>query len=123
MGTTGAGGDPTLRLDQLVEDLVVAELQALSDSGERHSLLSEEVGLLDLGADFPRVVVDPVDGSSNARRGFPAVGIMLSLLDGPTMSDVRVGYVLDVITGSRWSAVRGGGMFQNGEALRPSRMV
>ena len=112
-----------MKLDQIAEDLVITELQTLADRGERLSLLSEEVGLVDLGAQFPRVVVDPVDGSSNARRGLPAVAVMLTLLEGPTMSDVRAGYVIDVITGTRWGALRHSGLFRDGQAVAPMRMT
>src|SRR5207248_1965463 len=41
----GAGGDRTMELDRVAESIVLDELQALADRGERFSALSEEVGL------------------------------------------------------------------------------
>ena len=65
------------------------------------------------------MLLDPVDGSQNAKQGLPVAAVMLSLLDGPTVGDVRLGWVLDLGSGVRWHAVRGGGAFRNGAPLRP----
>ncbi|MBJ7601119.1 MAG: hypothetical protein JF922_23980 [Candidatus Dormibacteraeota bacterium] len=121
IGTTGAGGDRTLEIDRHAENLVLSELRALAAGGQRFSVLSEEIGLIDLGAEYPRVVLDPVDGSPNAQRGLPVVGVMLSLLEGPTVSDVALGTTVDMTTGDRWSAIRGAGAFRDGRPLRPIR--
>jgi myo-inositol-1(or 4)-monophosphatase len=123
IGTTGAAGDRTLEIDRQAEDLVLSELRVLAARGERFSVLSEEVGLVDLGAEFPRVVLDPIDGSPNAQRGIRVVGVMLSLLEGPTVNDVAVGTTIDVTSGERWSAIRGAGAFHDGRPLGPVRPV
>jgi myo-inositol-1(or 4)-monophosphatase len=122
IGTTGAGGDRTLEVDRQAEEVVMTEFQSLAAEGHRFSVLSEEVGLVDFGAEYPRVVVDPVDGSSNARRGgLCAVGVVFSLLDGPTVGDVSVGYTIDVLTGQEWTALRNSGAFSNNRPLLPLR--
>src|SRR5215831_15791329 len=108
-GAVGAGGDRTLEVDRRAEDLVLSGLRDLHEQGERFSVLSEEVGVVDLGAEYPRVVVDPIDGSPNARRGLRAVGLMLSLLDGPRVRDVVAGVTVDLTSSERWSVVRGEG--------------
>jgi myo-inositol-1(or 4)-monophosphatase len=69
----GAGGDRTMELDRVAESIVLDELRALADRGERFSVLSEEVGLRSFGAPHPLVVVDPVDGSLNAKQGIPFI--------------------------------------------------
>ncbi|HKS44366.1 MAG TPA: inositol monophosphatase family protein [Amycolatopsis sp.] len=61
----GADGTPTMRVDRLVED-PVAEVAA----AQGVNLLSEEAGFVDNGSAVT-VVVDPVDGSSNAAAGVP----------------------------------------------------
>ena len=114
----GAGGDRTMELDRAAEDAAFAELAALADRGERFSVLSEEVGLRRFGADHPLVVVDPVDGSLNAKQGLPFYNVMLALLDGPTMGDATVGCVVNLISGEHWTAIRGQGARRNGERLR-----
>lgn len=117
----GEGGDRTLELDRRAEEVVLGELEKLSAGGECFSLLSEEAGLVDFGAEFPRILLDPVDGSLNARRGLPVVGTMLCLVAGPLLGDAQAGYVGNLISGERWHAVRGGGSHLNGHRLRPIR--
>ena len=64
------------------------------------------------------VVVDPIDGSINAKRGIPFFSFSLAVADGPTMGDVTVGYVHDFGSGEEWTAERGKGAFLNGEPAR-----
>jgi myo-inositol-1(or 4)-monophosphatase len=117
----GAGGDRTMELDRRAEGEALEELSAVAGRGERFSVLSEEAGLLDMGARFPRVVLDPVDGSRNAKRGIPVVGMMLALTDGPTLAETRLGLALNIVSGERWHAVRGGGFFRQGQRITPAR--
>jgi myo-inositol-1(or 4)-monophosphatase len=113
----GQGGDDTTAIDQAAEDAVVARL---SELGEDFVLVSEELGERAFGAGGPRrVVVDPIDGSVNAKRGIPFFSFSLAVAEGPTMGDVVLGYVYDFGTGEEWTAERGAGAFLNGEALGP----
>jgi myo-inositol-1(or 4)-monophosphatase len=115
----GAGGDRTVELDRLAEEVALAELAAFAASGHPCSVLSEEAGLIDMGAASPRVLLDPVDGSVNAKQGLPIAAVMLTLVDGATVADVRVGWVLNLANGDRWYAVRGAGAHRNGRRLSP----
>ena len=59
-------------------------------------LVSEELGERPFGGGGPtRVVVDPIDGSVNAKRGIPFFALSLAVASGPTMGDVTFGYVYD----------------------------
>lgn len=115
----GAGGDHTVELDRLAEEAALAELGRFAVAGHPCSVLSEEAGVVDLGARWPLVILDPVDGSVNAKQGLPLTAVMLSLADGPTVADVRVGWTLNLISGERWSAVRGAGAYRDGRPLTP----
>jgi myo-inositol-1(or 4)-monophosphatase len=115
----GAGGDRTVRLDRLAEEAALAELERLAGCGRRFSVLSEERGAVDFGAAYPRVLLDPVDGSLNAKQGVPVAAVTCGLADGPRLSDLRLGFVADLATGERWHARRGGGAFRGGRPVRP----
>jgi len=80
------------------------------------AVLSEESGLT--GPEHPiLVVLDPVDGSTNAARGVPWFATSLCALDadGP-----RAAVVVNQASGDRYDAVRGCGARRNGAPLRPS---
>ncbi|MDX6645822.1 MAG: monophosphatase [Miltoncostaeaceae bacterium] len=117
----GAGGDTTLAIDQLAEDIVLAELEALRAEGAVFAVLSEECGAIGPVGDASTalVVVDPIDGSLNARRGLPAFSTSIAIADGPRMGDVAIAYVRDHANGEEHTAVRGGGARTNDRPLQP----
>lgn len=119
--SVGAGGDTTMELDRAAEDVVFAELALLAEKGERFSVLSEEAGLRKFGADYPLLLVDPVDGSLNAKQGVPLFGLMLAILDGPLVGDTFAGLVLNLTTGEEWQAVRKQGVWRAGRPLAQLR--
>ncbi len=115
--SVGAGGDTTMELDHAAEAVVFNELAGVGERGERFSVLSEESGYRNFGADYPLILVDPVDGSLNAKHGVPLFGLMLAILDGPLVSDTYAGFVLNLNTGETWTAVRKQGAWHAGEPL------
>src|SRR3954462_635842 len=68
-GERGEGGDLTLVIDAAAEDAVFSELDRLHHDGARFTAGSEERGMVDYGAPGVLVVIDPIDGSLNAKRG------------------------------------------------------
>jgi myo-inositol-1(or 4)-monophosphatase len=118
-GTRGEGGDRTLEIDALAEDAVFAELAALHSQGARFRVVSEERGAVDFGGDGVVVVVDPIDGSLNAKRGLPHHCVSIAVAEGPTMADVVFGFVQDFGPDEEWVAVRGQGAVLNGIPLDP----
>lgn len=116
-GERGEGGDRTLVIDQEAEDAVFAQLELLHDRGARFTAISEERGEVDFGDDAVRVVIDPIDGSLNAKRGLPHFALSIAVADGPTMADVAYGYVFDFGPSEEWHAVRGQGTRLDGVLL------
>jgi myo-inositol-1(or 4)-monophosphatase len=116
-GTRGSGGDRTLVIDHSAEDLVFEELDHLREQGYRFQALSEERGEIDYGDSEIRVIIDPIDGSLNAKRGIPHHALSLAVADGPTMADVAFAFVYDFGPREEWYARRGEGAWLNGERL------
>lgn len=80
-------------------------------------VLSEESGVTD-GDRSTVVVLDPLDGSTNASRGLPWYATSLCAVDG---DGARAAVVVDQAHGVRFEAVRGGGARVDGARLAPSR--
>lgn len=107
----GEGGDETTAIDQAAERAVLARFQGADDV----TFISEEVGVLGDGRTY--VVIDPIDGSLNAKRGIPFFALSVAVASGPTMGDVELGFVHDFGTEEEWTAVRGEGARLNGHLL------
>ena len=90
-----------------------AALSVLEKAGL--GVMSEESGS-PTGPGEVVVVIDPVDGSTNAARGIPWFATSLCAVDadGPW-----VAVVVDQASGVRFEAVRGGGARQDGLPIRP----
>jgi len=112
---TGEGGDDTTAIDDAAERAVVARLEQLERGV---TLVSEEAGTLAVAGGGPtHVVVDPIDGSVNAKRGIPFFALSLAVAEGETMDDVVFGYVFDFGSREEWTAARGEGARLGGVPL------
>ena len=109
VGTRGEGGDRTLVIDAAAEEAVFEQLELLHHDGLRFTAVSEERGTIEFGDPEVRVVVDPIDGSVNAKRGLPHHSISIAVARGETMADVFFGYVYDFGPEEEWIARRGKG--------------
>ena len=91
-----------------------AALEVLHGAGL--GVLSEESGVT--GRDREIVVVlDPVDGSTNASRGVPWFATSLCAVDA---DGARAAVVVNQASGTRFDAVRGGGARRDGRPIAPS---
>ncbi len=115
----GRGGDDTTVIDAGAEEVAVAHLEALETRGVGFLLVSEELGERRFGdpASPWIVVLDPIDGSLNAKRGLPFYCISIAFANGPTLNDVQFGFVKDFGSGEEWVAEKGSGATVNGRAL------
>jgi myo-inositol-1(or 4)-monophosphatase len=113
----GEGGDETLVIDAAAEQLIFAELERLHAAGHEFTVISEERGEVAYGGGELRVVVDPIDGSMNAKRRLWPYTVSIAVADGPSMADVSFGFVYDFGLREEWTAVRGGGARLNDAVL------
>jgi myo-inositol-1(or 4)-monophosphatase len=121
----GEGGDTAYVIDRAAEDAIFGEIEALNTP---LTAVSEERGEVPVaGGGEVRVVIDPVDGSLNAKRGLPFACVSIAVASGPRMPDVELGWVAELDprlsagdeprAGRDWWAVKGQGAFRDGEAL------
>ena len=66
-------------------------------------------------------MIDPIDGSLNAKRGIPFFSLSIAVADGERMGDVHFGYVFDFGSAEEWTATRGEGAFLDGARLGAER--
>jgi myo-inositol-1(or 4)-monophosphatase len=121
----GEGGDTAYVIDRAAEDAIFAEIEALA---EPVTAVSEERGEIQIaGGGELRIVIDPVDGSLNAKRGLPFACVSIAIASGTRMGDVEIGWVAELDPrisegdesrpGRDWWAVKGEGAFRDGEPL------
>lgn len=111
-GPSGAAGRPDQHHSDVAAD--TAAVEVLTDAGL--AVLSEESG----GHHRERpvtVVVDPLDGSTNAARKISWWASSLCAVD---VDGARAALVVDVVHGTRFQAVRGGGASRDGRAIHGS---
>jgi myo-inositol-1(or 4)-monophosphatase len=117
----GEGGDRTLVIDRECEDAVFAELDQLAAEGASFLAVSEERGEVSFGGGGDaRVVIDPIDGSLNARRTIPSFAVSIAVASGPSMADVEFGFVHDFGADEEFLASRGAGAQLNGAPVAVS---
>ena len=104
----GAGGDRTMEIDRACEDSMLEALAEFAPAPYR--LVTEEAGFRG-PADAPwKVVLDPLDGSLNAKRGLEPFCASIAVAGGTCLGDVRVAHVKDYLRPHSFSAVRGAGL-------------
>ncbi len=122
----GADGTPSTYIDIVAEEKVMEVLEGV---GRPLTLISEEIGEVNLGKGRPEVimVVDPLDGTSNAVKNIPAYGISVAVAPIPqshkgplTIPDIQMGFVKNYATDDFYTAVKGKGAFINGKDIIPS---
>ena len=107
-----ADGHPGQHVGDVVAD--EAALSLLSDAGM--SVLSEESGFTEGKSDCI-VVIDPVDGSTNASQGIPWYSVSICAVDaaGPLLARVE-----NLVTGQSFTAQRGRGAQFDDRPIAPS---
>jgi myo-inositol-1(or 4)-monophosphatase len=81
-------------------------------------LISEELGMAGpINAPWA-VVMDPLDGSLNAKRGLEPFCASIAIAKGETLEDVAIAYIEDYTRRRCFAAVKGAGLLRAGTPLR-----
>ncbi len=116
----GAGGDLTLKLDKIAEDVILDKLETLYNNFDLEFILvSEELGIRKFGSNpDTHIIIDPLDGSFNARQGIPYYATSMALANGETVNDVVLGYVRNLANGDEFHAIKGSAAYINGRQIK-----
>ena len=112
----GHSGDETILADRLAEEIVLERLGKIGNI----EVMSEEAGHLVFGKPGYRVILDPLDGSSNYKRGVPvfAVSIEARTLPG---NEPALAVIYEPMCRRVFSAERGRGAFLDGARIHTNR--
>jgi myo-inositol-1(or 4)-monophosphatase len=113
----GADGTPTEKIDEVAEN---AALSVLEKDGRSIRLVSEELGEKIIG-EKPEFtfVLDPVDGTFNAVNNIPFFCVPVAI-GNSDLSDIRYGYVKNLVNGDIYTAEKGKGACLNGKKIHVS---
>lgn len=111
----GAGGDTSRKIDIVAEKTVLDYLKEIKFDC---TVLGEECGKVELSKNSKGfIIMDAIDGSTNAVRGLPFFCCSLAFATGNNLSSVTDGVVMDLSRGDMYYATKGKGAFLNGEKI------
>jgi myo-inositol-1(or 4)-monophosphatase len=115
----GADGTPTERIDEVAENAALSVLEA---DGRSMLFVSEELGEKRIGVkpEFT-FVLDPIDGTFNAVNNIPFFCVPVAI-GGSDLSDIKYGFVKNIINGDIYSAEKGKGAFLNNMKIHVSNL-
>jgi myo-inositol-1(or 4)-monophosphatase len=121
----GAGGDISMQIDLIAENVVI---NTLENEKVNLLLISEELGEQYIGNKEKAIksqnvlIIDPVDGSNNAVRGIPYCSISIAYAIGKRIEDIKKAVVLDLVSKDIYWAVKGEGAFLNDNKIHVSNL-
>ena len=122
----GAGGDISMQIDLIAENIVI---NTLENEKVNLLLISEELGEKYIGNKEKAIksqnvlIIDPVDGSNNAVRGIPYCSISIAYAIGKSIKDIKKAVVLDLVSKDMYWAVKGEGAYLNDKKIHVSNLV
>lgn len=114
----GAGGDIARKIDLVAESKAI---EVIKKYDVRCTLLSEEAGIVNLGNDTQKsegtIVLDAIDGTTNALRGLPIYSCSIAYATSDTLSSVEYAAVINIPSGDIYYAIKGDGAYMNNSRL------
>ena len=112
----GAGGDMSRRIDLIAEKAVIDTIRR---RGIDATIIGEECGRIDGKRGY--IVMDAIDGTTNAVRGIPFYCCSLAYATDFKLSAVTDAVIIDLASGDLYHASRGRGAFLNGRRISAKR--
>jgi myo-inositol-1(or 4)-monophosphatase len=114
----------TMQFDRDAEDIII---NGLTESGLGFEIITEERPTF-CTSDAPayRIVVDPIDGSTNVERGIMTASVALAVLpiDAAVLPEqVQWALVGELFSGTVYEAQHGNGAFRNGRRCQTSTIT
>jgi len=111
----GAGGDISRTIDIVAEKTVLDYLKEIKFDC---IVLGEECGRIELSKN-PKgfIIMDAIDGSTNAVRGIPFFCCSLAFATDNKLSSITDSVVMDLSNGEMYHATKGKGAFLNGKKI------
>jgi myo-inositol-1(or 4)-monophosphatase len=111
----------TMQFDREAEDIIIS---GLIDSGYGFEIITEErAAFTTYASPRYRIVIDPVDGSTNVTRGIMTAAVALAVLpidESIVPEQVQWALVGELFSGTVYQAQRGSGAFRNGRRCQVS---
>lgn len=116
--TVGVGhsGDETIGADALSEQIVLKGLERIGNV----EVMSEEAGHVVFGNPKYRVILDPLDGSSNYKRGIPLFTVSVEVRTIPA-NEPAMAVVYEPMNRQMFSAEKRRGAFLNGSGIQTNQ--
>jgi myo-inositol-1(or 4)-monophosphatase len=114
----------TMQFDHDAEDIII---NGLTESGIGFEIITEERPTFSTSEAPPyRIVIDPIDGSTNFERGIMTAAVALAVLpiEAPILPEyVQWALVGELFSGTVYEAQHGGGAFRNGRRCQTSTVT
>jgi len=116
----GAGGDISMHIDHVAENSIIESLQK---ANVNVLLISEEIGKKYIGdrekieQKKAKLIVDPVDGSTNSERGIPFSCVSIAYAEGDKFNDIIMAVIIDLKSKELFWAEKGNGAFLNDKEI------
>jgi myo-inositol-1(or 4)-monophosphatase len=114
----GAAGDKTFPIDSRAEEIIISGLKSLR---EPLTIVSEEIGVMDINGGGRRVIIDPIDGSKNAISGIPFYCSSIAIAEGETLDKVHISYIINLVNGDEFWAEKNSGAFLNDSQIHTQK--
>ncbi|AIF85563.1 inositol monophosphatase/fructose-1,6-bisphosphatase family protein [Candidatus Nitrososphaera evergladensis SR1] len=112
-GRRGAGGDISRQIDLLAEKTAI---NVLKKHGIDATIIGEECGRIEGKEGY--VIMDAIDGTTNASRQLPFYCCSLAYADEFQLSAVKDAAIINLVNGDLYYASKNKGAFCNGKRIR-----